>query len=70
MDTPCIGVCRMDELLGICVGCGRNRHEIASWIYMHDSEREAGMKVAANRLDMLFDKGWIKDAEEKDSNSR
>ena len=37
--TPCIGVCLIDETTGWCMGCGRNRNEIASWRRFNDSER-------------------------------
>ena len=29
--SPCIGVCRIDESSGYCLGCARTREEIASW---------------------------------------
>ena len=29
--SPCIGVCRLDERAGWCVGCLRTREEIARW---------------------------------------
>lgn len=29
--SPCVGVCRIDEGSGFCIGCARSRAEIASW---------------------------------------
>ena len=29
--SPCVGICRIDESSGHCVGCARTREEIASW---------------------------------------
>jgi predicted Fe-S protein YdhL (DUF1289 family) len=29
--SPCVGVCRIDESSGYCVGCARTSQEIASW---------------------------------------
>lgn len=29
--SPCIGLCRMDENSGLCLGCTRTRDEIATW---------------------------------------
>jgi predicted Fe-S protein YdhL (DUF1289 family) len=29
--SRCVGVCRIDESSGYCVGCARTREEIASW---------------------------------------
>ncbi|HEX2656049.1 MAG TPA: DUF1289 domain-containing protein, partial [Xanthobacteraceae bacterium] len=39
IDTPCIQVCSIDPLLGICQGCGRDLQEIARWRDMTDIER-------------------------------
>ncbi len=35
LPTPCVGVCRLDEATGLCLGCARTGDEIAKW-------REAG----------------------------
>jgi len=29
--SPCVGICRIDEGSGFCIGCARTRSEIASW---------------------------------------
>lgn len=29
--SPCINVCKMDDALGLCVGCYRTLKEIAGW---------------------------------------
>ena len=29
--SPCIGVCRLDEATGFCLGCARTGEEIATW---------------------------------------
>ena len=31
LPSPCISVCQMDDLDGVCVGCYRTRAEIATW---------------------------------------
>ena len=31
LPSPCISVCQMDDLNGVCVGCYRTRAEIATW---------------------------------------
>ena len=31
LPSPCISVCQMDDLDGVCVGCYRTRAEIAAW---------------------------------------
>ncbi|HEU4377190.1 MAG TPA: DUF1289 domain-containing protein [Hyphomicrobiaceae bacterium] len=39
MDTPCIKVCVIDPVTGLCAGCLRSRGEIAGWTAMTDTER-------------------------------
>jgi predicted Fe-S protein YdhL (DUF1289 family) len=31
LASPCIGLCRIDDNSGLCVGCARTRGEIAAW---------------------------------------
>jgi predicted Fe-S protein YdhL (DUF1289 family) len=40
MKTPCIKVCQMDPVRGVCIGCWRTLDEIARWGAMSDLERE------------------------------
>lgn len=42
VHSPCIGVCRLDEETGYCLGCGRTGSEIAEWAST-DSERKAAI---------------------------
>jgi predicted Fe-S protein YdhL (DUF1289 family) len=37
--SPCVGVCRLDDGLGLCLGCGRSSDEIASWISMDEGQQ-------------------------------
>lgn len=39
--SPCVGVCRIEEGCGLCLGCARSRAEIAGWISFSDRAREA-----------------------------
>ncbi|WP_294534886.1 DUF1289 domain-containing protein [uncultured Rhodoblastus sp.] len=48
-SSPCTGLCRIDEISGLCVGCGRTRAEIAGWRAMSEPERRAIMAVLARR---------------------
>jgi predicted Fe-S protein YdhL (DUF1289 family) len=70
IKTPCIGVCRMDEWVGICVGCGRSRIEIGAWAMMSDSDRDAAMQVAEDRLNAFFNNEGQNNAKKKNNNSR
>ncbi|MEM8878798.1 MAG: DUF1289 domain-containing protein, partial [Pseudomonadota bacterium] len=29
--SPCVGLCRLDEATGYCLGCARTGDEIADW---------------------------------------
>jgi predicted Fe-S protein YdhL (DUF1289 family) len=50
MDTPCVRVCRIDEDLGYCYGCGRTRREIAEWTGLSKNERLTVMATCLVRL--------------------
>lgn len=36
--SPCVGICALDEQ-GMCEGCHRTTHEIASWSVYNDDQR-------------------------------
>ena len=50
MRTPCIRVCSLDPLTGLCAGCGRTTDEIAGWMRFSDEERETIMENLPARL--------------------
>lgn len=37
--SPCLGVCRMDPVNGLCLGCRRTLDEIAAWGSATDEEK-------------------------------
>ncbi|MBL7998239.1 MAG: DUF1289 domain-containing protein [Candidatus Kapabacteria bacterium] len=39
MPTPCIQVCQIDQITGLCTGCHRTRNEVARWGAMSNHER-------------------------------
>ena len=41
--SPCVKICAIDPVSGLCGGCGRTLDEIARWMVISDSEREAIM---------------------------
>ena len=49
VETPCIGVCRIDPDDGLCTGCSRSLDEIARWSSMGEVERRAVMAVLPDR---------------------
>ena len=52
-QSPCNGVCRMDDATGLCVGCGRTLSEIADWGSMHDAERAGIRDLLPERMARL-----------------
>ncbi|MCB1539331.1 MAG: DUF1289 domain-containing protein [Rhodoblastus sp.] len=52
-QSPCNGVCRMDDATGLCVGCGRTLSEIANWGSMKDAERAGIRDMLPERMARL-----------------
>jgi predicted Fe-S protein YdhL (DUF1289 family) len=52
MNSPCIKVCQMDPVRGICIGCCRSLDEIARWGVMSDEERERVLAELPRRRDV------------------
>ena len=48
--SPCTKACKLDEVLNICVGCGRTTKEIIQWIVYSDEQRIEVMKKLPERL--------------------
>ena len=53
MKSPCINVCQMDPLRGVCIGCCRTLHEIARWSAMDEAERERIIAALPERRVLL-----------------
>ncbi|MFN0192784.1 MAG: DUF1289 domain-containing protein [Aestuariivirga sp.] len=53
METPCVKVCVVDPDSGFCIGCGRTRGEIASWIGFSPAERHSVIEALPERLSTL-----------------
>jgi predicted Fe-S protein YdhL (DUF1289 family) len=39
ISTPCIKVCTIDPISGLCIGCGRTSDEIGRWLSLSEDER-------------------------------
>jgi predicted Fe-S protein YdhL (DUF1289 family) len=50
MESPCVNICVIDPADGLCQGCHRSRHEIASWSSYSDAERRAIMQELKLRI--------------------
>jgi predicted Fe-S protein YdhL (DUF1289 family) len=49
--TPCVNMCWMNPVLGLCEGCGRTRDELAQWCFMTEDQRQTIMATLRERLD-------------------
>jgi predicted Fe-S protein YdhL (DUF1289 family) len=49
METPCVQVCEIDNITGLCKGCGRTRGEIARWASITSEERRKIMSELPSR---------------------
>lgn len=50
ISTPCINVCMVSGMTGLCEGCGRTLAEIAQWGRLSEPERKAIMAELPARL--------------------
>jgi predicted Fe-S protein YdhL (DUF1289 family) len=49
-STPCVKVCVLDPLSGLCIGCGRTGGEIAAWASLSETARLEIMAGLDGRL--------------------
>jgi predicted Fe-S protein YdhL (DUF1289 family) len=50
VETPCIRICKQDNELGFCIGCGRTIMEVFQWYDMTPEQRKALMEKLPERL--------------------
>ena len=53
IESPCTKICVIHAAEGLCLGCGRSLHEIASWANLSGAER--GRVMA--ELERVIDRG-------------
>jgi uncharacterized protein len=53
VETPCVKICVVDPETQFCIGCGRTRGEIASWLGMNVDERRNVMVHLPERVATL-----------------
>jgi uncharacterized protein len=53
METPCVKLCVVDPVTGFCIGCGRTRLEVASWLDFSPQERRQVMAGLDQRMRAL-----------------
>lgn len=50
IETPCVGVCGIDDKTDLCSGCGRTLPELAKWSRFTDEERRDIMNALPQRM--------------------
>ena len=49
VNSPCMGVCSMDDSTGLCLGCYSNMDEIQGWWDLDDTQKQAVVDLASAR---------------------
>ena len=52
MSSPCVKICVVDPVGGLCIGCGRTVEEISAWREMSEIERARVTATLPTRLRM------------------
>ena len=53
IKTPCEKICIVDDMSGLCRGCGRGMTEIERWAAFSDDERSRIMSELPRRLEVM-----------------
>jgi uncharacterized protein len=54
IQSPCIGVCSMDDSTGFCLGCYRTMDEIQQWWDLDNTQKQAVVDTASARESAQF----------------
>jgi hypothetical protein len=54
VQSPCIGVCSMDDSTGFCLGCYRSLDEIQQWWDLDNPQKRAVIELASQREAQQF----------------
>ena len=55
IQSPCIGVCSMDDSTGLCQGCYRTMDEIQGWWDLDNAQKQAVINLASEREEQAFE---------------
>jgi uncharacterized protein len=50
VPSPCVSICRMDELREFCVGCSRTLEELGQWRSMDNEDKKIVWALIAQRI--------------------
>jgi predicted Fe-S protein YdhL (DUF1289 family) len=54
IPSPCVGVCRVNHIVGLCEGCMRTLDEISRWSVMSEDEKLSVWQRLSERRDEEF----------------
>jgi predicted Fe-S protein YdhL (DUF1289 family) len=54
VQSPCIGVCSMDDSTGLCLGCYRTLDEIQQWWDLGNTQKQIVVDLASQREAQQF----------------
>ena len=54
VQSPCIGVCAVDDVSGFCQGCFRTLTEIQDWWDLDESKKKVVVEEASQREAAVF----------------
>lgn len=55
VESPCIGICTMDDATEFCMGCYRKLEEIQGWWDLDNTEKKKIVDVTLERQQAVFD---------------
>jgi len=55
--SPCVSVCTMDKISGLCIGCLRTLKEIGAWRTMTMAEKKATVAACTERAKAIPPRG-------------
>ena len=55
IESPCVGVCTMDEATGYCLGCYRTIEEIQGWWDLDNAAKKSVIEETTKREKSAFD---------------
>jgi uncharacterized protein len=62
LPSPCVQLCIIEPLSGLCEGCGRSLAEIGRWAGMSQNEQRTVLKQLGSRLRRL--RAFLRDHED------
>jgi len=55
--SPCVSICTLDRVSGLCIGCLRTIKEIGAWRTMTMTEKRAVVAACAERAKSIAPRG-------------